>query len=79
MIIIARVVQLLGWIVLVDVLLSWVQHPSQVPLKWTRQVTEPLYAPIRSVIPPMGGFDLSPLILIFGLQFLTSLLFGAFG
>ncbi|MCO4774069.1 MAG: YggT family protein [Deltaproteobacteria bacterium] len=79
MIIIARVVQLLGYIIIADVLLSWVQQPNQVPLKWTRQVTEPFYAPIRAVIPPMGGFDLSPLILIVGLQLATMALFSVFG
>lgn len=31
-------------------------------------VTEPVLAPMRRVIPPVGGFDLSPLILFFGAQ-----------
>ena len=28
------------------------------------QATEPVYAPIRRIIPPMGGFDLTPMILL---------------
>lgn len=33
-------------------------------------VTEPLFRPIRRVVPPIGGFDLSPLLLYFLLQLL---------
>lgn len=33
-------------------------------------VIEPLLRPIRQVIPPLGGIDLSPLILILALGFL---------
>lgn len=31
-------------------------------------VTEPILAPIRRVLPPMGGLDLSVLIVIFGIR-----------
>ena len=76
---VARFVQLLGYLVIIDVLLRWVQNPRQAPLKWTMQLTEPLYAPIRRVIPPMAGLDLSPLVLILGLQLLSTVLWQAFG
>ena len=36
------------------------------------RITEPLLAPIRRRLPPMGGMDLSPLVLIFALYFLQS-------
>ena len=35
-----------------------------------QSVVEPLAAPIRRVVPPLGNFDLAPLILLLGLQFL---------
>lgn len=34
------------------------------------QVTEPMYAPVRRLIPPMGGFDLTPMILLLALSFI---------
>ena len=34
------------------------------------RVTEPVLAPIRRVLPPMGGLDLSVLVVIFGIRFL---------
>ena len=30
-------------------------------------MTEPLYRPIRRFLPDMGGIDLSPLVVLFGL------------
>lgn len=32
------------------------------------QVCEPLFAPVRSVLPPMGGIDFSPLITLIVIQ-----------
>lgn len=34
------------------------------------RLTEPVLAPIRKYVPPIGGLDLSPLVLIFGLHFI---------
>lgn len=38
------------------------------------QVTEPLYRPIRSILPSMGGLDLSPLVVLVILFFIQQLL-----
>lgn len=38
------------------------------------QVTEPLYRPIRRILPTMGGLDLSPLVVLVILFFLQQLL-----
>ncbi len=32
------------------------------------QLSDPIFEPMRRIIPPMGGLDFSPLILIFGIQ-----------
>ena len=37
------------------------------------RLLEPLYAPIRRVLPNMGGIDLSPLVVLVGLFFLERL------
>jgi YggT family protein len=39
-------------------------------------VTEPILGPARRIIPPMGGLDFSPLVLIIGLQLLNGFLAG---
>ncbi len=62
-------------LIIVGVILSWVgqgfRHPI-VPLIY--QLTEPVLAPIRRILPPLGGFDLSPLLAIIAIQFLIILL-----
>ena len=53
------------WLVLIRVILSWVgggsQHPA-IPL--IVRLSEPLLRPIRRALPNLGGFDLSPMLLI---------------
>jgi YggT family protein len=39
------------------------------------RVTEPALRPIRSIMPNLGGIDISPVILIIGLLFLKQLIF----
>ena len=34
-------------------------------------LTEPVLAPVRRLIPPMGGLDLSPLLVFFALQLIS--------
>ena len=38
------------------------------------KLTEPALRPIRRIIPDMGGLDLSPIVLLFGLWFLQRLI-----
>ncbi|MEQ8166885.1 MAG: YggT family protein [Alphaproteobacteria bacterium] len=43
------------------------------------RITEPVLAPIRRVMPNLGGLDISPVILILALYFIRNLLFEYFG
>ena len=36
------------------------------------RLTEPVLQPIRRFIPPLGGIDLSPMVLIIGMQFIRN-------
>ena len=71
----ARVVDLYSLMVLVAVILSWVPPDRRNPLMTiTRGLTEPVLEPIRKLLPPMGGLDLSPMVLLIALQMLKGLL-----
>lgn len=39
------------------------------------KLTDPVYKPLRKYVPPIGGIDITPLIVIVGLQVLAGLLF----
>ena len=67
-------IDLYSLVVLLAVILSWVPLDRRHPLVTiTRGLTEPLLAPIRKVLPPMGGLDLSPMVLLIALQILKGL------
>ena len=56
--------------ILIRVVISWVSPGLQNPIMSViYQLSEPIMAPVRRIIPPIGGLDLSTLILLLGLQF----------
>lgn len=62
-------------LILARVLLSWVQPANPHPvLLWIHRVTEPVLAPVRNLLPAMGGLDLSPIVVLFGIQIAEQLL-----
>lgn len=64
---------LLFWILLIRAVLSWVSQ-GRSPIEYVfHQLTEPMLAPIRRILPNMGGLDLSVLVLFILLQFLNYL------
>ena len=63
------------WILIISALISWVSPDPRNPLvRFMRQVTEPVLAPIRNLLPPWktGGLDFSPMIVVIGIQFVRS-------
>ena len=64
------------YIVVAQFVMSWLVafnvvklHQRVVYQIWyaLNRVTEPLYRPIRRYLPDMGGIDISPMIVIFGI------------
>jgi YggT family protein len=63
------------WIVIARAVISWVNADPYNPIvRFLVQVTDPLLDRIRRFIPPMAGFDLSPMVLILVIIFLQSFL-----
>lgn len=56
------------------VILSWVSPGGNPISSLLRSVTAPILNPIQKFVPPLGGFDLSPLVALIGLQFIRILL-----
>jgi YggT family protein len=65
-------------VVLARVLLSWFPIRPGTPFASVyvllRDLTEPVLAPLRRVIPPAGMFDLSSLVLLIGLVILRGVI-----
>ena len=63
------------WIVIGRAVISWVNaDPYNPVVRFLVQVTDPLLMKIRRYVPPMGGMDLSPMILILAIVSLQSFL-----
>ncbi len=81
--IIEIVINLYIWVLIIGAVMSWLvafgiinMHNRfvQMTSDFIHRVTEPLLRPIRRILPPMGGLDLSPLVLILLLIFTQSFL-----
>jgi YggT family protein len=71
--VVAWLLNLYVFIMLAYALVSWV--PS-LRGKWTDYVAmlvEPVLTPVRRIIPPLGGLDLSFLVVILAIQFVIGL------
>jgi YggT family protein len=63
---------LYSWVIIAAALITWVSPDPRNPIvTFLRQVTEPVLAPVRRLLPPWktGGLDFSPLIVIIAIQF----------
>ncbi len=72
--VINAIVSLLTLLVFIYALLSYFMDHYHPVRRALGQVVEPLLAPIRKNIPPAGGLDWSPLILIILLQVVGALI-----
>ncbi|MEA4927011.1 hypothetical protein SDC9_203354 [bioreactor metagenome] len=57
--------EVLTWLIIIRCILSFVRHdPYQPIFKFIYEVTEPIMAPFRRIVPAAGGLDFSPLIVL---------------
>ncbi|WP_416307607.1 YggT family protein [Neptunicella sp. SCSIO 80796] len=79
LVVIKEAFQLIFYILIIRAIMSWVSQGYNPFEALLAQLTEPMLAPIRRIIPPIGGLDLSILFLIIALQFAQILLGDLFG
>jgi YggT family protein len=79
----AFILDIVQWIFIVMIIMSWLisfnvinTRNQFVATVWRmlNQITEPILRPIRRFVPPVGGLDLSPLIVFVIIFFLKMLL-----
>ncbi len=84
---ISQLISLYIWVIILSVILSWLIAFDIINIRnkyvyafanALNRLTEPVFAPIRRVLPPLGGLDLSPLIVLFGLWFIRNLMWEIF-
>jgi YggT family protein len=73
-ILVHRIFQLLGLIVLAQVLVSYFLQPFHPVRAFLDQLVEPLLRPIRRLLPQTGMLDFSPLVLLILIQIADALI-----
>ena len=78
------VLRIITFIIIVQAVVSWLvgfnvlslQNPT-VRSIWTglQAITEPVYRPIRNILPPMGGLDLTPMVVLLIIFFLERVIY----
>ncbi|CAI8386363.1 MAG: YggT family protein [PS1 clade bacterium] len=78
-----RIIDLYVWIIILSAVLSWLVAFDIINMRnrfvylvgdALNRLTEPVYRPVRRILPDMGGLDLAPLVVIFGLWFLRDIM-----
>lgn len=78
------ILNILWWIIIVSAILSWLLAFNILDYRnnFVRTVTdtlyrmtEPLYRPIRRILPNLGGLDLSPLVVLIAIFFIQQLIY----
>ncbi len=64
------------WLVIISAVLTWIEpNPYNPIVRFIYSATQPVFDFVREHIPVVfGGFDLSPIIVILGLEFLQQYL-----
>jgi YggT family protein len=74
-----------GWAIILQVVLSWLVAFNVINtssdgvrrfLVGLDRLLDPLYRPIRKILPDFGGLDLSPVVVLLALQIIRMLLSG---
>lgn len=65
--------KIIFWSMIISVILSWVAPGSRSPgAELVAQITEPVLAPFRRLVPNLGGLDISPIFAFIAIQLLQS-------
>jgi YggT family protein len=77
--VIALLIYLYSFVILARVLMSWVNIDPYSPVaRIIFDLTEPVLAPVRNLLPPAAGLDFSPIIVMVLLQILGGILSSMF-
>lgn len=79
-----QALEIYSFIIIAAIIASWLvvfgvlspSHPTTRKIMTVlAKLTEPVLRPIQRVIPPIGGIDLSPIIVIFAIMILKNMIY----
>ncbi|HHT00024.1 MAG TPA: YggT family protein [Thiomicrospira sp.] len=75
--IINQLLDMMFWLIIIQAVMSWISPGYNPNTAIFDQLTNPILAPFRRIIPPMGGFDLSPIVAILAIKLFQIVVVGS--
>ncbi|MBI1793823.1 MAG: YggT family protein [Chloroflexi bacterium] len=72
--VISAIANVFSILVFLSIVLSWFMLPDHPVREAIDRIVEPFLNPIRRIVPAMGMFDFSPMILLILIQFISQFL-----
>lgn len=63
-----QMLDMMFWLIIIQVILSWVSQGYNPNTAIFYQLAEPILRPFQKLVPPIGGFDLSPIVAIVAIK-----------
>lgn len=88
LVLITQVISLYTWVIIIGAVLSWLIAFNVINTQnrfvytvvdMIYRVTEPVLAPLRRILPDLGGIDISPVVLLLLLFFIQNLIWEIYG
>jgi YggT family protein len=72
---VVQLIRLYSYVVLAAVLLSWLPDLRENAVgRFITRATEPVFQAVRKVVPPLGGLDVAPMVVLLALQLILRVL-----
>ena len=75
--IVNQLLDMMFWLIIIQAVLSWISSGNNPNTVIFDQLTQPILAPFRRLIPPMGGIDLTPIVAILAIKLFQIVVVGS--
>lgn len=72
-----QLLDMMFWLIIIQVVLSWIAPGYNPNTALFDQLTQPILAPFRRIMPAMGGMDLSPIFAILAIKLVQIVIIGS--
>ncbi|MEA1989716.1 MAG: YggT family protein [Pseudomonadota bacterium] len=75
--IVNQLLDMMFWLIIIQAVLSWISPGNNPNTVIFDQLTQPILAPFRRLVPPMGGIDLTPIVAILAIKLFQIVVVGS--
>lgn len=72
--IVVTLANIFSFVIIIDALLSWILPPYNSIRETLGRVLQPIYDPVRRIVPPLGGIDFTPVVALVLIQVIEQII-----